>query len=236
MTIGSLAGSRGLGHHLDHRAAAPGGQSGRWLISGTGPQCAVLQEEETDLRSLHSGLLKVLTPCLWPPVVTSQAFPSGVPTPVPPSCSKRRVCRNTQACDQLPRPPSSFVTLEKILSLSSIQYHQLAASLAGPCWLHSQERKLGPRTAHGDTGQSFRGSLLLSSFSIDPHSCTHTQVTTGPLHLQCYFLPSKPQGMCTHILLGCSGAEMKPLWVSQPEAAPYLFLSDMSPSNAALEG
>lgn len=27
---------------LDHRAAAPGGQSGRWLISGTGLQCAVL--------------------------------------------------------------------------------------------------------------------------------------------------------------------------------------------------
>lgn len=63
MAIGTLTGGRGLGHHLDHRAAAPGGQSRRWLISGTGPQCAVLQEEETEHHSsLHSGLLKVLTP------------------------------------------------------------------------------------------------------------------------------------------------------------------------------
>lgn len=139
MAIGTLTGGRGLGHHLDHRAAAPGGQSRRWLISGTGPQCAVLQEEETEHHSsLHSGLLKVLLPCLWhqPPVVTGQAFPSDVPTPVPPSCSKRRVCRNTQACDQLPLPPNSFVkilSLEKILSLSSTQHHQLAAFPAGPC-------------------------------------------------------------------------------------------------------
>lgn len=59
--IRNLAGGRGLGHHLDCIAAAPGGQSERWPISGTGPQCAALWEEETKpLRSLHSGLPKIL--------------------------------------------------------------------------------------------------------------------------------------------------------------------------------
>lgn len=61
MAIRNLVGGGGLGHHLGHIAAAPGGQSGRWPISGTGPQYAVLQEEETGhFRSLYSGLPKIL--------------------------------------------------------------------------------------------------------------------------------------------------------------------------------
>lgn len=61
MAVENLAGGRGLGHHLDHTAAAPGGQSGHWPISGTDPPCEALQEEETrHLRSQNSGLPEIL--------------------------------------------------------------------------------------------------------------------------------------------------------------------------------
>lgn len=61
VAVENQAGGRGLGHHLDRTVAAPGGQSGRWPISGTDPPCAALQEEEIGhLSSQNSGLPEIL--------------------------------------------------------------------------------------------------------------------------------------------------------------------------------
>lgn len=121
------------------------------------------------------------------------------------------MCRNTQACDQLPLPPNNFVTLEKILSLSSIQHHQMAASLAGPCWLHSQERMLGPKTALGDTGQPFNNSCF-SSLVFHRPTLMHIYPGDHRAFARAVLLSAfQATGHVYPYTVECSGTEMKPL-------------------------
>lgn len=155
MAVGNLAGGRGLGPHLDYTTAAPGGQSGHWLISGTGPRCAALQEEvwTSQIQALWGFPRFCDSPVCG--INLLRLFQSGFSSHLmshlqflPPSSLRERSAETHRLGLQLLLHPSSCVSLEKMVTLSpSIQHHWLAASPPGLCWLHNQERKSGPRTA-----------------------------------------------------------------------------------------